>query len=265
MNIVAVVNQKGGVAKTTTTANLGACLAAKGYRTLLIDLDPQANLTLGLRREWDDLPYGLQDVLLDWWSRPLSGVVRQIAGLPLYLAPGHLELARTEAILLRKGGSAYGLRRALTALDIQNKYDWVLIDCPPSLGMLTQNGIVASSYLVIPTEPKMYAFAGMDTLNKMVAELAKEYQFEVDVLGVLLTMYEKRTRLHKTIEAVIRERFGAKVFDTVIYRNVRLSESEIEGKPIIQFDKSASGAINYEAVAEEVLARAGSVKAAIAV
>src|SRR5258708_30412873 len=212
MNIVAVVNQKGGVAKTTTTANLGASLADQGYRTLLIDLDPQANLPLGLRREWADLPYGLQDVLLDWWSRPLSGVIRQIAGLPLYLATGHLELARTEAILLRKGGSAYGLRRALTALDIQNKFDWVLIDCPPSLGMLTQNGIVASNYLVIPTEPKMYAFAGMDTLNKMVGEFAKEYKFEVDVLGVLLTVYESRTRLHRTRDTVIRHRLGSTVF-----------------------------------------------------
>lgn len=259
MKIVSIVNQKGGVAKTTTTANLGACLAARGFRTLLIDLDPQANLTLGLRREWENLPYGLQDVLLDWWNKPIRGVIRQIPGLPLFLAPGHLELARTEAIILKQGGSsAYGLRRALTAVEIQKAFDWVLIDCPPSLGMLTQNGIVASNFLIIPTEPKMYAFAGMDTLNKMVSELAKEYQFEVEVLGVLLTMYEKRTRLHKAIEAVIRERFGSKVFDTPIFRNVRISESEIEGKPILLFDKDAMGSKNYVDLAEEVIQRTAS-------
>src|SRR5207248_6784752 len=111
MKIVSIVNQKGGVAKTTTCANLGACLAARGFKTLLIDLDPQANLTLGLRREWEPLPFGLQDVLLDWWNKPLARVIRHVEGLPLYLAPGHLEMARTEAMILKQGGNAYGLRR----------------------------------------------------------------------------------------------------------------------------------------------------------
>jgi chromosome partitioning protein len=255
MNIVSVVNQKGGVAKTTTCANLGACLAQRSLRTLLIDLDPQANLTLGLRDEWEPLPYGLHDVLLSPESAPLSGMIRQVADLPLYLASGHMEMARCEAMLMPLAGSAYRLRRALEDLAETDPYDWVLIDCPPSLGTLTQNAIVASTHLLIPTEPKFYAFAGMDTLNKMIVGLTRDLRFQVKLLGVLLTLYERGTILHRTIATEIRERFGDKVFDTVIYKNVRLAEAEVEGKPIILFDHRARGAENYKALAEEVLHR----------
>jgi chromosome partitioning protein len=258
MKIVSVVNQKGGVAKTTTTANLGACLAARGQRTLLIDMDPQANLTLGLLWDAGNPPYGLHDVLLDYEENPMSGILRQIGEMPLYLMPGSMEMAQCEVALLPQGGSAYRLSRALNALTRTHPFDWVLIDCPPSLGRLTQNAIVASTHLIIPTEPKFYAFAGMDILNKMIVGLTKDLQFEVELLGVLLTMYERGTRLHKSIAAEIKERFGNKLFDTMIYRNVRLSEAEVEGKPIIQFDKRAIGAQNYEALAEEVLQRTGT-------
>jgi chromosome partitioning protein len=256
MRIVSVVNQKGGVAKTTTTANLGASLAARGYRTLLIDLDPQANLTLGLGVEWAELECGVHNVLLDPDETPLETVLHQIGELPLFLAPGHLNLADCEVMLMPAAGRAYRLRNALEALLEKQKFDWILIDCPPSLGTLTQNGIVASSHLLIPTEPKFYAFAGMDTLNRMIVGLTKDLRFKVELLGVLLTMVERGTRLHQTISEEIRERFGDKVFQTAIYKNVRLSESEVEGKPIILFDRRATGSQNYEALAEEVLARA---------
>jgi chromosome partitioning protein len=256
MKIVSVVNQKGGVAKTTTTANLGACLAERGYKTLLIDLDPQANLTLGLGIEWYQLDCALHNVLLNPDETPLATVLQQIGDLPLYLAPGHLNLADTEVMLMPAAGRAYRLRNALEALQSVHQFEWVLIDCPPSLGTLTQNGIVASSHLLIPTEPKFYAFAGMDTLNKMIVGLTKDLRFKVELLGVLLTMYERGTRLHQTIATEIRDRFGDKVFETVIYKNVRLSESEVEGKPIILYDRRASGAQNYDSLAEEILARA---------
>jgi chromosome partitioning protein len=256
MKIVSVVNQKGGVAKTTTTANLGASLAARGYRTLLIDLDPQANLTMGLGIEWDRLECGLHNVLLDPDETPLESVLHQIGDLPLYLAPGHLNLADCEVMLMPAAGRAYRLRNAIESLVENQKFDWILIDCPPSLGTLTQNGIVASSHLLIPTEPKFYAFAGMDTLNRMIVGLTKDLRFKVELLGVLLTMVERGTRLHQTISQEIRQAFGEKVFDTMIYKNVRLSESEVEGKPIILFDRRATGSLNYEALAEEVLARA---------
>ncbi len=258
MKIVSVVNQKGGVAKTTTTANLGACLAARGLRTLLIDLDPQANMTLGLGVEWYHLSCSLNNVLLDPDETPLASILQPIADIPLYLAPGHLNLADCEVMLMPAADRAYRLRNALEALTETQRFDWVLIDCPPSLGTLTQNGIVASSHLLIPTEPKYYAFAGMDTLNKMIVSLTKGLRFRVELLGVLLTMVERGTRLHQTIAQEIRERFGDKVFDTVIYKNVRLSESEVEGKPIILFDRRASGAQNYEALADEILQRAPS-------
>lgn len=256
MKIVAILNQKGGVAKTTTTANLGACLAARGHRTLLIDLDPQANLTLGLGVEWDQLPCALHDVLLDPDETPLINVLQQIGDLPLYLAPGHLKMAESEVMLLPAADRAYRLRNALEALTRKKKLDWVLIDCPPSLGTLTQNAIVASSHLLIPTEPKFYAFEGMRTLNKMIVSLTKGLRFKVELLGVLLTMVERGTRLHQTISSEIREFFGDKVFQTVIYKNVRLSESEVVGKPIILYDRRASGALNYEALTEEILSRA---------
>jgi chromosome partitioning protein len=255
MYVVSIVNQKGGVAKTTTAANLGACLAAKGYRTLLIDLDPQANLTLGLRAVSSERTYGLHDVLLAPETYPLQGIVRKIGETPLFIAPGHMEMARCEAMLMPLGGSAYRLSRALEGLGDAAPYDWVLVDCPPSLGRLTQNAIVASSHLLIPTEPKFYSFAGIDTLNKMIVGLTRDLRFQVRLLGVLLTMSDRSTNLTRTITAEIRERFGDKVFETVIYKNIRLAEAEVEGEPIIEFDRHASGAANYAALAEEVLAR----------
>ena len=253
MRVVSVVNQKGGVAKTTTTANLGACLAERGLRTLVIDLDPQANMTLGLGTEWWNLDGNLSDVLLDAERTPLASILKPIGELPLYLAPGHLDLADSEVMLMPAADRAYRLRNAIEDLTRTQRFDWILIDCPPSLGTLTQNGIVASTHLLIPTEPKYYAFAGMDTLNKMILSLTKGLRFKVDLLGVLITMYERGTRLHQMIAQEIRERFEDKVFETVIYKNVRLSESEVEGKPIILFDRRASGAQNYESLADEIL------------
>ncbi len=255
MYVVSVVNQKGGVAKTTTTANLGASLARRGLRTLIVDFDAQANLTLGLGAKREDSTRGLHDVLLEPEATPLASVIRQVGDIPLYLAAGSPDLARAESILTPLIGSAYRMKHALEGLGATQRFEWVLIDCPPSLGRLTEMAIVASTHLLIPTEPKFYAFAGMDTLNKMIVGLTKDLRFEVQLLGVVLTMYEKGTRLHRMIADEIRERFGDKVFDTVIAKNVRISESELEGQPVILFDPHARGAENYESLAEEVLAR----------
>ena len=255
MIIVAVINQKGGVGKTTTCVNLGACLAHRGLRTMLIDLDPQANMTLGLLGEGEDVPYGLCDVLLDPIGKPLAGIVRRIGEHPLFLAPGHMDMARCETALSRCDQTGYRLRQALQQYGNQHPTDWVLLDCPPSLGILTQNAIVASNYLLIPTEAKFYSFAGMATLNKMIVSLTREYDFDAELLGVLLTLYDARPRVHQTIANEIRERFGELVFETVIHRNVRLAEAEIEGMPIIAFDSKSRGAQNYDALATEVLKR----------
>jgi chromosome partitioning protein len=262
MNIVSVINQKGGVGKTTTTANLGACLAMRGLRTLLIDMDPQANLTLGLGMSDQKLPHGLDSVLINPDEAPLGDMLRQVGDLPLYLAAGSVDLAACEKMLTPIIGSAYRMRRALDLLAKAQPFDWVLIDCPPSLGRLTEIAIIASNYLLIPTEPKFYSFAGMDTLNHMIVGMNKDLGLRVQLLGVLLTMVERNARLHRTIAEEIRQRFGNKVFDTVIYKNLRLSEAEVDGKPIILYDPRASGARNYSALAEEVLQRTGGSTAA---
>ena len=258
MNVVSIVNQKGGVAKTTTTANLGACLAYRGLRTLLIDMDPQANLTLGLGADANIMHHSLSEIFLTPEKVALAAVVQRVGDKSLYLAPGRLDMARAEEYLTNRPDSAYVLRDAIRTLAERHALDWVLIDCPPSLGTLTQNAIVASNYLLVPTEPSMYAFAGIDTLNKMIQSLAKEHQFKVELLGVLLTLYQRGTRLHRTISGVIRERFGDKVFDTEIYRNMRVSEAEVEGKPVSTFDPRTSGAKNYADLADEVIRRTSS-------
>ena len=255
MLIVSIVNQKGGVAKTTTCANLGASLAKRGQRTLLIDLDPQANLTLGLHHAWQTLPYGLRETLLAPDTHPLHRILRQVGEQSLYLAPGHMEMAKCESLLMQQSDPAYRLRRALHPLGAAGALDWVLIDCPPSLGLLTQNAIAASTHLLIPTEPKFYAFAGIDTLNKMIVGLAQELHFQIQLLGVVLTMVETNAKLHRTIAAEIRERFGEKVFETMIYKNVRLAEAEVEGLPVVLFDPKARSARNYEALTDEILQR----------
>lgn len=259
MPIVSVVNQKGGVGKTTTTANLGVCLAKRGQTTLLIDLDPQANLTLGLGGDASILHHSLSQVLLDPVNIPLASIIQHIGDIPLYLAPGHLDIARAEAHLTIAAGEAiYSLDKALRRLAARYPVDWVLIDCPPSLGLLTQNAIVASDYLLVPTEPSMYAFAGMDTLNKMIEGLARQHTVNIRLLGVLLTLYQRGTRLHRTIAGVIRERFGDEVFATEIYRSMQISAAEIEARPISLLDPRAPGAKNYAALADEVIRRAQS-------
>ena len=257
MPIVSVVNQKGGVAKTTTTTNLGACLAAHGHKTLLIDMDPQANLTLGLGCVEPKLPYGFDEVLLNPDAALLCKTLQKIGDLPLYLVPGSIGMAHAEKMLTPIVGSAYRLRRALDLLLKESPFDWVLIDCPPSLGRLTEIAVIASNYLLIPTEPKFYSFAGMDTLNRMIVQMNQDLDLDVKLLGVLLTLVERNTKLHRYISAEIRERFGDRVFDTVIYKNLKLSEAEVDGKPIIIYDRHASGALAYDALSQEVVRRIG--------
>ena len=251
--IISVLNQKGGVAKTTTTANLGSCLAAQGYRTLLIDMDPQANLTLGAGARVSAGRVGLHDVLLRKAGVRLEHILVGTEGLPLSVVPASFELAHAEAVLTPMAGSCNRLKQALEPY--QDFSDFILIDCPPSLGRLTEMAVVASSHLLIPTEPKLYSFAGMDTLNRMIANLREDLDLDVRLLGVLLTMVEQRTKLHRMIGDEIREQFGEHMFETVIRRTVRVSEAEIEGKAAILLDPTSTAAQDYKTVTEEVLRR----------
>jgi chromosome partitioning protein len=228
MNIIAVVNQKGGVAKTTT---------------------------LGLGCEAPDAEYGLPEALLSPDSFPPAALIQQVGSDPLFMLPGHMEMGDADALLMRTRDSGLHLKKALESVLEERQYDWILIDCPPSLGALTQNALAASSHLLVPTEPRVYSFAGMDTLDRLLARTSERYGVKPELLGVLLTMVES-TRLHRTISAVIRERFGEKVFETEIRRNVRISEAELEGQSVLHFDRRAAGARSYQALAAEVIQRA---------
>jgi len=248
---IAIANQKGGVGKTTTAINVAAALALDAKRTLLVDIDPQGNTTNGVGVDKASLATSLYHALDG--SRLIGEVVCATELTDLLLVPATKDLVGAEIELVAADRREFRLKDALASVTAH--YDYVLLDCPPSLGILTQNGIVASSQLLIPTEPKYYAFAGIDTLNKMVISLAKGLRFKIELLGVLITMYERGTRLHQLIAQDIRDLFGDKAFQTVIYKNVRLSESEQAGMPIILFDRRASGSQNYEALADEVLGR----------
>jgi chromosome partitioning protein len=255
MHVLSIVNQKGGVAKTTSTINIGAALAARGLQTLLIDLDPQANLTLGLGQKQSSGTSGLDKVLLDWDNAELKDTLLQPYDLPLWLVPGSIEMARCEQILTPMVGSAYRLRRALETLIQTQQFDWVLIDCPPSLGRLTEIALMASTDLVIPTEAKYYSFAGIDILNSMLVRLMQDMMFDIRLLGVVITMFEQATRLQRSVAEEIRSRFGDKVFDTVIRRNTRVSESELSNLPVVVRDPQAAAARDYDALTTELLHR----------
>ena len=264
MPIISIVNQKGGVAKTTTTANVGAALAERGHRTLVMDLDPQANLTLGLGARHASLPYGLDAVLLTPDDHPLQPIVQQAADVPLFLVPGDDRLAMAERTLTNLVGSGGRVTRALNGLSKEEPFEWILLDCPPSLGRLTEMAIIASDYLIVPTEPKLYSFAGMDTLNRMIVGMRQDFRMRVQLLGVLITLYEKSTRLHRHVAAEISDQFGEKLFETRIHKNVKLSESELAGRPATLHARDSRGAHDYNALTDEILNRHAQLNQSIA-
>jgi chromosome partitioning protein len=246
--VTAILNQKGGVGKTTTAINLGACLAADGRRVLIVDMDPQANCTSGLGLDGVEGPT-VYDILCDQVAA--VDVIRGTAFDRLWLIPSTIDLAGAEVELVTAIARESRLRDALRA--VLADYDYVLLDTPPSLGLLTVNCLTSANWVLIPIQCEYYALQGLAQLGKTVQLVERHLNPGLRLMGVLLTMYDGRTKLSREVAERVRERFGARVFETVIPRSVRLSEAPSYGQPIIVYEPESKGAQAYTQLAKEVV------------
>ena len=246
--VMAVANQKGGVGKTTTTVNLGASLAELDYRVLVVDLDPQGNATTGLGINPRTLEYTMYDILLN--DVPLDECIEPTEVKGLFVAPASLDLAGAEVELVSTLSRESRLKRALA--DVIDDYDYVLIDCPPSLGLLTVNALAAATEVLVPIQCEYYALEGLGQLTRNVDLIQRNLNPDLEISAIVLVMYDARTRLGEQVATEVRAHFGTKVCRNVIPRNVRLSEAPSFGKPINTFDPSSRGAVAYRELAREV-------------
>src|SRR6476659_1152420 len=246
--ILAVANQKGGVGKTTTTVNVGACLAELGYRTLVVDLDPQGNATTGLGIDNRSIQTSMYDVVMH--EEPLENCIEPSAVKNLFVAPASLDLAGAEIELVPAFSRENRLRRAVQG--VIDDYDYVLIDCPPSLGLLTVNGLSAAEEVLVPIQCEYYALEGLGQLLRNVDLVKRNLNPQLDVTTIVCVMYDARTKLADQVVSEGRDHFGDKVLRTIVPRSVRLSEAPSFGQPIITFDPRSRGAVAYRDVAKEV-------------
>jgi chromosome partitioning protein len=246
--IIAIANQKGGVGKTTTAVNLGAALAELGLRVLVVDLDPQGNASTGLGINPRDVGASIYDVLMH--DTPPLDAVEPTSLKNLFVIPATLDLAGAEIELVPAFSRELKLKRALDT--VRPEYDVVLIDCPPSLGLLTVNGLAAADDVIVPIQCEYYALEGLGQLLRNVALVRSSLNASLDVRGIILTMYDARTRLAEQVETEVREHFGDKVYKTVVPRTVRLAEAPSFGQPVIVFDSTSRGATAYRNLAKEV-------------
>ncbi len=248
VRIIAVANQKGGVGKTTTAVNLGASLAELDKRVLVVDLDPQGNATTGLGVDARQFDYSIYDVLLR--DIPLVDVIEPTVLKNLFMAPATIDLAGAEIELVPLLSREQRLRRALET--VADDFDFILIDCPPSLGLITINGLAAAGEVLVPIQCEYYALEGLGQLLRNVDLVAKNLNPGLHVSAIVLTMYDARTKLAEQVARDVRSHFGVTVCATVIPRTVRLSEAPSFGQPITTFDASSRGAIAYRSLAKEV-------------
>ena len=253
--VIAVANQKGGVGKTTTAVNLAACIAELGKRVLLVDLDPQANATSGLGLEKNEGGSAYQ-VLLGEGS--LLDKVRPTAYAGLEVIPSELDLCGVEVELARSENHLKRVTDLLLPVVSSGRFDLILIDCAPSLGILTLNAFAAAQGLLVPLQCEYYALEGISMISRIMDQLRTgNINPNLELLGVVMTMFDSRTNLSNQVVNEVRNHFGAKVFDTVIPRTTRLAEAPSFGKPIIHYDKYSAGAAAYQVLAQEVVKRLG--------
>ena len=246
---LAIVNQKGGVGKSTTAINLGAALAEEGLKVLLVDIDPQGNASSGLGIDKNDVEYSIYDLLLE--GIDFSEAIISVTDSKLDIIPANIDLAGAEIELVSQISRESRLDKALQ--DDSDIYDYILIDCPPSLGLLTLNALTAADGVIVPIQCEYYALEGLGQLLETIKLVQNNLNSNLELEGVLLTMYDSRTNLSDQVADEVKKHFSNEIYETVIPRNVRLSEAPSFGQSIISYDNRSSGAKAYRELAQEVL------------
>lgn len=247
--VIAIANQKGGVGKTTTAVNLSACLGQKKKKVLVIDADPQGNTSSGLGINSENMEYSTYDCIVNDVSLKDAAVLSNYDNL--WVCPGTISLAGAELELVERESREFQLKKKIN--EVRGDYDFIIIDCPPSLGLITLNSLSGADSVLIPIQCEYYALEGLSQLTRTIKMVKQSLNKSLKIEGVLLTMYDARTKLSGQVVDEVRKYFGTTVYNVIIPRNVRLSEAPSYGQPIITFDKSSKGAKCYKKLAAEVI------------